>query len=61
MDFGLCARISNDPSKWIYQNLVNPTRLPGDDFSVLRSETGAAVVRGVNQLAIQDPRIYGKL
>ena len=60
MDFGLCTRLSDDPSKWIYQNLVNPTRLPNDDFSVIRSLSGEAVVRGTNQPAINDSRIYGK-
>ena len=60
MDFGLCTRLSDDPSKWIYQNLVNPTRLPNDDFSVIRSLSGEAVVRGANQPAINDSRIYGK-
>ena len=59
MDFGLCARISDDPSKWIHQNRVNPTRLEKDDFTVIRSLSGEALVRGTNQLAIQDPRIYG--
>ena len=60
MDFGLNSRISDDPSKWIYQNRVNPTRLPDDDFSIIRSTSGEAIVRGTNQPAIHDPRIYGK-
>ena len=60
MDFGLCIRISNDPSKWIYQNRVNPTRLPNDDFTIIRTLDGHALTRGTNQPAINDPRIYGK-
>ena len=59
MDFGLCIRISDNPSTWIYQNLDNPIRQPGDDFQTIRGESGHAIVRGSNQGVMNDPRIYG--
>ena len=59
MDFGLCTRISDDPSTWIQPNLANPLRKPGDDFQTIRSDSGHAITRGFNQGVLSDPRIYG--
>lgn len=61
MDFGLCARISDNPSTWVHPDLVNPVRKSGDDFQTIRGESGHAIVRGSNQGVLNDPRFYGKL
>ena len=61
MDFGLCSRISDNPRTWVHQDLANPIRQPGDDFQIIRSDRGHAIVRGSNQGVLNDPRVYGKL